>query len=198
MAYRDDLEAATLKIEQLEQKVEELEAGVTTAVIVTSLKQRNRDLERLVAELRKEHIAHAPLLLGVIPVAVLITFWLASLYLVVGESEKGAWELMNVTVAVGVVCTAWSWGRVHRLGAWLGVAALKVVALLLWGSDWWSLCQDGVIETESSLGIWDAAFYFYWGAPMVLGAVVIAEAVALYHLHTRARQVHAEAEVGER
>ena len=176
MAYRDELEAAQQQAANLREQVDELEEQLQSDSRVAELEEQ---MELLEADLIA---AAAPPRRRVIeltswgPAAPIAALWgLALFFAVTQPNEAGAWEIMNVSVAIGVVGTAWSWGRAESLWLLVGATVLKLIVLGSWTTGWWAWSASAVKTVESSLGLFDADFYFFWGAPPFVFAVALVE-----------------------
>jgi hypothetical protein len=177
VAYRDDLDAAKARAEQLEAELQSANQRMRSER--DALKRR---ITRLEAVLRVARVESAPTRVWGIalaaPASVSLLFALA-LALVTRRPETGAWEMANLSIASGLLIPGWAWGRAGRTGAWLVGLGFKLLVLVKWGWGWWSPIQSEIRQMDSSLGIWDADFYFFWCAPAFVLVTVLVEGVGV-------------------
>jgi hypothetical protein len=184
VAYRDDLEAARARVEQLEAELQ----------LANERMRGERDaLERRIAglegALRAARTESAPArvwgiaLAGAASVSLLFALAFA---LLTRRSEAGGWEMANLAIASGLLVPAWAWGRAGRTGAWLVGLTFKLLVLVVWGWGWWSPSRSDIRHIGSSLGPLDAEFYFLWWAPVFVFLTVIVEGVGVRWSMTRA------------
>jgi len=108
--------------------------------------------------------------------------------LVTTTTEGGSWEAATAAILVGLIAPGWSWGRARRLFGWLVASVFKVAVLGLWAWEFWAPARSRVVDMDSSLGVFDAGFYFFWGAPAFILAAVVLEGIAVYALWQREPQ----------
>jgi hypothetical protein len=180
MPFRDDLEAARQEALSLQRQLRSVERDAARQgeesegrhrAEVDKLQQRIAVLEAGLGRTR-ELSPNSIWLICWLPAAILSFIQILACLCWPAKSMEMGWVVCQIGLVFGILGTAVSWRRRGLLGAWAGLAALKLGVVLAWGWGWWSPFYSGLPPHGARLS-------FFWAAPVVLLAIVVVEGVLI-------------------
>lgn len=194
-SYRDDLQAARLRIQELEGQVSQWQDASSDNPVVESLRC---DLSRAQRDLASSRPTSSRALTAtLVPPGLVALSYGGSVLLAMSDKDEVGWWATNLSLALGLAAPLWSWGFARRSWPAVLALALKLLVLWSWAGDWWAPGYSQVNrKVDSVFGAFDASLYFFWLAPGFVLVAAIAESLLGVWLMSRAGQLESSAAHG--